>query len=143
MKKMKIGELAKAAGLNLQSLRYYEGLGLLDEPERTETGFRMYTEDYLEQLQFIKNTREMGLSLQEIKLLVQLKKDPKAKGKEIKDIVLKHVEEIDEKIKSMKRLKKELFSLTDACSGEMPARECPILKGLQQKNLKQKRRKVD
>ena len=127
---MKIGELAQRSGVKLQTIRYYEGLGLIKEPKRTSSGYRQYTEDYIEQIKFIKNAQRVDLTLSEIKKLAKLQQNPRAKGKDVKKVVEAHLHEIDEKINALKGLKKTLAALNEGCSGEMPSKDCPILKGI-------------
>ncbi len=130
---MKISELAERSGVKLQTVRYYEGLDLIKEPKRTDSGYRQYTSDYIEQIRFIKNAQEVGLTLREIKKLTKLQRSSKAKGKDVKLVLEAHIEEIDRKMESLKNLKKHLKNLTDSCSGEMSTEECPILKKLKAK----------
>lgn len=130
---MKISELAQKSETNIQTIRYYEGLGLIKEPKRTSSGYRLYTNDYIEQIRFIKNAKEVDLTLSEIKKLTKLQRSSKAKGKDVKAVLETHIEEIDRKMESLKNLKKHLKNLTDSCSGEMSTEECPILKKLKAK----------
>ena len=129
-KKMTIGQLAKKAGINLQTVRYYESLGILPEPERTESGYRQYTENYIEHILFIKNAQELGFSLEEIQKLVNLKNSKEAMGEDVKAIVKVKIKEINEKIQSMEELKGYLSSLNKSCSGNMSTDKCPILQSL-------------
>ena len=134
MTKRSIGKLSKETGLSVQTIRYYEQLGILPEPERTESGYRNYNDDYFKHIHFIKNAREIGFSLEEIKLLVNLRESKQALGKDVKEIVSLKIREIDEQIKSLQEAKDYLTSLNQTCSGKMPTNECPILNKLKSEN---------
>ncbi len=130
MTKRSIGKLSKETGLSVQTIRYYEQLGILPEPERTESGYRNYGDDYFEHIYFIKNAREMGFSLEEIKLLVNLRSSKSAIGKDVKEIINLKIQEIDEQIKSLNGTRNYLTSLTQSCHGKMPVNKCPIINKL-------------
>ena len=127
---LKTGELADRAEVNLQTIRYYERVGLLPKPKRTESGYRLYTEDDLDLVLFIKNAKYLGFSLEKIKQLIKLKDDTRAKGKAVKEIVEEEVLEIEAKMDSLKVLKRYLSSLNATCSGEMSTAACPIIDSL-------------
>lgn len=130
MSKRSIGKLSKETGLSVQTIRYYEKLGILPEPARTESGYRNYSDDYFEHIHFIKNAREMGFSLEEIKLLVNLRRSEEALGKDVKEIVNSKIQKINEQIKSLEATRNYLSSLNQSCSGKMSTDKCPILNKL-------------
>ena len=134
MRKRSIGKLSKETGLSVQTIRYYEQLGILPEPARTDSGYRNYSDDYFEHINFIKNAREFGFSLEEIKVLVNLKSSEAALGKDVKEIVNSKIQEIDEQIKSLETTRNYLTSLNQSCSGKMSTDKCPILKKLKSCN---------
>ena len=127
---IRTGPLAELAGVNLQTIRYYERVGLLPKPRRTESGYRQYTEDDLDLLIFIKNAKGLGLSLEKIKQLIKLKDDTRAKGKSVKDLIEVEIKEIESKMDSLKILKRYLGNLNSSCSGDMPVSSCPIIDSL-------------
>lgn len=129
-KALKIGELAKKAGINLQTIRYYEREGLLPKPQRTESGYRQYNETSVDILLFIKNAKSLGLSLNKIRKLVSLKDDTKAKGDDVKNIIQVEINEVEDKIKTLRKLKKGLTELYQSCPGNITTSECPILRSL-------------
>lgn len=129
-KNLKIGDIAKLANLEVQTIRYYESIGLLPEPKRTESGYRNYDEEYLEHLSFIKNSQELGFSLEEIKDLVKHKFSKKSLGKDIKAIINIKIDDIDQEIKELKELKLRLSKLNSSCSGKMKTACCPIINTL-------------
>ena len=129
-KNLKIGDIAKLSNLEVQTIRYYESLDLLPDPKRTESGYRQYDEDYIEHLRFIKNSQDLGFSLDEIKELVKLKFSSKSKGKDVKELVEAKIEAIEEEIEELKSLKTKLSKLNKSCSGKMKTDCCPILNSL-------------
>ncbi|MDD9899029.1 MAG: MerR family transcriptional regulator [Candidatus Melainabacteria bacterium] len=128
--KLKISEFARLAGLNQQSIRYYESLGLIPEPSRNESGYREYDESYLGNIKFIKNAQELGFNLEEIKTLVRLRFDTEALGADVKDVVKQKVKELDAKIEELEKLKKYLQDLDSSCTGDMSTSSCPIMNSI-------------
>lgn len=130
MKEMTISQFADKAGVNIQTIRYYESIALLPKPKRTESGYRLFTEEDLENIHFIKNAQDLGLSLEEVKELVDLRRSSKALGQDVKKFLNSKIEKIDEQIKELKAKKNNLEKLNKTCSGEMPTSCCPILQKL-------------
>lgn len=125
-----IGQLAKLTNLTRVTIRYYEKIGLLDKVNRSKNGYRCYLDSTLERLYFIKNAQLIGFSLSEIKELVMLKASEMLSAQDIKIILHKKIDLIDLKIKSLRKIKRELNQLDTLCSGKMARKECPILKVL-------------
>lgn len=126
-----ISKLAKKAGVNLQTIRYYERLELLPEPKRTESGYRIYDDEYLKNIRFVKNAQDLGFKLEEIKNLVDIKFNPKAMGKDVKKLIDEKIHDIEDQIEELQEMKKYLKELDQSCSGKMPSSCCPILNSLQ------------
>lgn len=125
-----IGKLAELAEVEVQAIRYYESLGLVPEPKRTESGYRQYTIEYLENIRFIKNLQELDFKLEEIKYLVKVKFNKKAQGKDVKKLIKEKLSDIQDEILSLKVKEDRLNDLLDSCSGRMKSCDCPILKSL-------------
>lgn len=125
-----IGKLAELAGLEVQTIRYYESLGLLPEPDRTESGYRQYQVSYLDNLRFIKNLQDLEFRLEEIRELVKIKFDKKAFGKDVKKIIKDKLEEIQNEISELQKKETKLNDLLDSCSGRMKTCHCPIINSL-------------
>jgi DNA-binding transcriptional MerR regulator len=125
--KFNIGTLAELAGLNIQTIRFYENIGLLPEPSRSKSQYRLYDEEYLENINFIKNSQELGFTLEEIKDLVQIKFQDCSTGKDVKNLVQEKIEKINCQLETLKSQKKFLEKLDANCNGKMPVGECPIL----------------
>lgn len=127
---MKISELAKRADVNLQTVRYYESLGLLPEPVRNSSGYRLYDETYIEHIEFVKNAQDLEFTLDEIKDLVKLKSDEQAFGRAVKKVVREKISALEIKIDKLSKLKSRLEKLDSSCSGDMPTSSCPIIQTL-------------
>jgi MerR family mercuric resistance operon transcriptional regulator len=128
-----IGKLAKKANVNIETIRYYERRALIPKPNRRESGYREYSEDTVRRIQFIKHAKELGFSLKEIHELLSLKLDPKTPCSEVKNRAEIKIVDIEEKVKTLQRMKKALVKLTRACSGKGPIIECPILEALERR----------
>lgn len=125
-----IGKLAELAEIEIQAIRYYESLGLLPEPKRTESGYRKYDLEYLENLRFIKNLQELNFKLEEIKELVKVKFNKKALGKDVKKLIKEKLNEIKDEIIDLRTKEDRLEDLLASCSGRMKSCDCPILESL-------------
>lgn len=121
----KIGELAKVANISVEAIRYYEKQGLIEKPLRLANGYRQYSDDAPRRLQFIHNAKQAGLSLKEIAELLSLSDDDD-RGV-VKALIDEKLREVDEKIKSLKQMKKQLSALSSRCDGEGSIGECPII----------------
>lgn len=130
MKPLTIGQVADQAGVGVETVRFYERQGLLEEPARRESGYRQYPQDVVSRLRFIKRAKELGFSLKEIKELLALRVDPTTTCKEVREQATAKIADIEEKIASLLRMKKALVKLTTACRGQGPTSECPILDAL-------------
>ena len=128
--KMKIGEVADRGGVNLQTIRYYEREGLLPQPPRLPSGYRIYSEPTVRRLRFIKRAQELGFTLAEIRELLSLRIDHDRDRSEVRAIAEAKVADIEEKIRTLSAMKEALLRLTEHCRGHGPASECPILEGL-------------
>jgi MerR family mercuric resistance operon transcriptional regulator len=131
MKPLTIGQVARRAGVGIETVRFYERQGLLDEPARKESGYRQYEEDVVARLRFIKRAKELGFSLKEIKELLTLRVDPTTTCAEVRSRAEAKIADIQGKIEALQRMKKALKKLTQTCSGRGPVNECPILEALE------------
>jgi len=130
---MRIGELSKQAGFQVETLRYYEKEGLLTPVSRTESGYRQYDDDAIKQLRFIKQAKSVGFSLNEIAELLALRVEPEQHScGEVKSLAEQKLAQIERKITELNRMKKALYKITDACcGGSEPATSCTILNSLE------------
>ncbi len=131
-----IGKLAKEAGVNIQTIRYYERLGLLTPIGRRKTlhlqpGYRLYNQKALERLRFIRHAKELGFTLKEIGELLELRVDSVSDCSRVRkqaDVKLKAVEKKIESLASVRRVLKELV---DKCNKRLPTEGCPILRSME------------
>ncbi len=128
---MRIGAVATRADVNIQTVRYYERRGLLPKPPRTESNYRLYSEDNVRRVRFVKRAQELGFSLKEIKELLALRIKSRATRAQVRERAEAKITDIEEKIRSLRAMKKTLTRLTAACcSGGGSVSDCPILEAL-------------
>jgi len=127
---MLIGELAKQAGCETGTIRYYEQEGLLEKAGRTESGYRRYTSRHLGQLNFVLHCRSLGMTLTEIRTLRDLQTDTTTSCAEIAAMIDLQLERIHRQIEAMHSLEAQLAALRNCCRENVPASECGILKSL-------------
>lgn len=130
METMTIGQVAKKASVNIQTVRFYERRGLIPEPPRRRSGYREYSPEDLARIQFIKHAQEVGFTLKEISELLCLRVDPSTTCAEVRQKANNKIEEIEEKIQALQRMKIALSKLAAKCRGEGPTSQCPILEAL-------------
>ena len=127
------GQLAKKANVKKETVRYYERRGLIPEPERSDSGYRQYSQDAVSRIMFIKRAQELGFSLNEISELLSLRVDNHTTCGDFKNIAEVKISEVEEKIHSLNQIKTALSKLVALCSGEGPTSECPIVEALDSK----------
>jgi MerR family transcriptional regulator, copper efflux regulator len=130
MESLTIGRLARAVGVNLETVRYYERRGLLPKPPRSGSGYRLFPMEAKRRLRFIRRAQELGFSLGEIRELLSLRVAPTAKSADVRRRGQAKITDIEAKIRSLQSVKKALRELTQTCSGCGPVRDCPILESL-------------
>ncbi|MCQ9122361.1 Cu(I)-responsive transcriptional regulator [Rodentibacter pneumotropicus] len=130
---MNISEAAKLSGLTTKQIRDYEKLGLLKPAKRNFSGYRHYEEKDIERLHFIRHSRNVGFSLQQIGQLLALQDNPARNSSEVKALTAKHIATLKQQIKQLEEMVKELQAWYDACQGNN-CPECPILDGLKEEN---------
>ncbi len=130
MKTLRSGEVARLAGVNVETLRFYERKGILPEPPRRESGYREFAPDAVALIRFVKRAQELGFSLREIKGLLELRDLPRASCAEIRRIASDKVSEIEAKIRDLEAMRAALGRLVQACSGRGPIAGCPIVEAL-------------
>lgn len=126
---MRIGEASRQSGCHIETIRYYERIGLLPSPPRSESGYRHYDEQHIKQLRFIHRARELGFSLEEICELLSLKEQPDQACDAVDQMTRKHLQAIQHRIASLTALADELRRIAARCSGGHIA-ECRILEAM-------------
>lgn len=124
-----IGAAAERSGVSARMVRHYEGLGLLPGVGRTESGYRQYTEADIHSLQFIKRSRDLGFSMEEIAELVGLWHNRRRASASVKKIAQRHLGELEERIAAMQAMQRTLSHLVHCCHGDGRP-DCPILDDL-------------
>jgi MerR family copper efflux transcriptional regulator len=126
---MNIGEAAKASGVSAKMIRHYEEGGLIPKSKRTDAGYRVYGEAEVHMLRFIRRARDLGFSLAEIKALLGLWGNRRRASADVKQLAVKHVADLDAKIREMQAMRRTLVDLAEHCHGDARP-DCPILDDL-------------
>ena len=128
---LKIGEVSKQSGVGVEALRFYEKSGLLDRPSRTYGGYRVYGEDVLERLAFIKQAQALGFSLDEIRQIVEDARKGESPCGEVREIVRRRMEELDVRLRELHRYRDELKATLDEWDkvGRAPGHICGLIEG--------------
>lgn len=124
---LSIGQVAKLAGVGIETIRFYEREGIIKEPPRRDSGYRMYDPEIIGRLRFIKRAQELGFSLKEIAEMLSLRVKPNQNCEWVKKKAESKLEEIGRKIADLKRMQKILTEVTEACVASKPVADCPIL----------------
>lgn len=127
MNTLTIGQVAKHAGVGVETLRFYEREGLIEEPPRRDSGYRQYNEDVVKRIQFIKRAQELGFSLKEIAALLRLRVTPDTSCEEVKRRAEAKIADVERKLEDLSRIKRALVQVTQSCVGQGPITACPIL----------------
>lgn len=131
MKALRIGQVAQGAGVGVETVRFYERKGLIQEPPRRASGYRQYPEDVIPRIRFIRRAGELGFSLKEIQEFLELRAESKARSGAVRDRTEAKVREIEGRIADLESIKSVLAGLTARCGGSSPIGECPILAALE------------
>ena len=127
---MKIGELAQVAQCTVETIRYYEKEGLIDEPERTAGNYRKYSSSHAERLRFIRNCRALDMTHNEIHALLGLMSHPLDDCGAVNHLLDNHIGHVDERIAELQHLKQQLDALRKKCQLEREIEVCGILHGI-------------
>ena len=135
---MKVGEVAKKSGVNVQTLHYYERVGILKPKTRLDSGYRVYDDTAVRIIQFIKHAQELGFSLDEIQELLSLRADKKSKCRPVQASAIRHLNDVEKKIAKLKVIQQTLQSLITDCKKNKTDSECPLLNCLDSEGLGRK-----
>lgn len=127
---MNIGQAAKQSGLSAKMIRYYESIGLLSPAGRSDSGYRRYGEQDLHILAFIKRSRDLGFSLEEVGKLLALWQNRERASADVKALALAHMDDLNRKIGELTALRDSLGELVQHCQGDQRP-DCPILRDLE------------
>lgn len=131
---MNIGEAAAASGISRKMIRYYEETGLIAPAPRSSAGYRLYSDECVQQLSFIKRARDLGFSLERIKTLLDLWQNTERHSADVKALAQQYMTELDQDIMHLQSMRQQLAELIDQCHGDGQP-DCSILDGLAQTKL--------
>lgn len=131
---LKIGDLARATDTKVETIRYYERIGLMPEPQRTQSNYRRYTTSHLWRLNFIRHARGLGFELAEIRSLLELADQPERDCGEVDQIATEHLKAVEAKISQLEVLRTELERMVSRCRGGQVA-NCRVLEALADHSL--------
>lgn len=135
MNGMTIGQVAKAAGLGIETIRYYERERLLERPARRSSGYRQFDDVAVRRLRFIKQAQRLGFTLREIRELLALRLNPSSTRSQVRERAQAKVADIELRIAELQRMKSALLPLVEACDGHGELSGCPILEAMEQPTL--------
>lgn len=127
---MNIGQLARQAGVPIDTIRYYERQRLIPEPARTPSGYRQYARDDVTRLEFIRRAKALGFTLEEIGELMSLSGNLSSDMKGMKEAAVRKLELVEERLAELTRVRDALRQLTEACPGHGSLAACPIMAAL-------------
>ena len=130
METLTIGEVARRAGVGVETIRFYEREGLIAKPRRRPSGYRQYPAEAVRRVRFIRHAKELGFTLREISELLSLRVDPHSTCADVRRRARTKIGSIQEKIESLASMKAALERLAASCRGNGPMSECPILEEL-------------
>lgn len=126
---MKIGELAKATDTQVETIRYYERIGLLSAPDRSAANYRIYDPSHRSRLSFIRHSRQLGFTIDDIRSLLDLADHPERDCAEADSITTRHLRQVEAKISHLTRLRDELVRISGRCRGGLSA-DCQVIEAL-------------
>jgi MerR family mercuric resistance operon transcriptional regulator len=130
-----IGQVARQAGVGVETVRFYEREGLLEEPPRRASGYRQYSEQVVKRIRFIKRAQQLGFSLKEITELLMLRVDAQTSCEEVKERSQAKIAEVERKLAELQRMRQALLQVAALCTGQGPGSRCPMLDALDQHDL--------
>ncbi len=135
MDTLSIGQVARRAGVGIETVRFYEREGLLEEPLRRPSGYRQYSEQVVQRIHFIKRAQQLGFSLKEIAELLLLRVDAQTSCEEVQQRTEAKIAEVERKLIELQRMRQALLQVAALCTGQGPASACPMLDALEQQEM--------
>jgi MerR family transcriptional regulator, copper efflux regulator len=126
---MNIGEAARTAGVTAKMIRYYEDIGLIDAANRSDAGYRQYTQADVHTLRFIKRSRDLGFSIERIRTLLALWQDRTRRSGDVKKLARQYIAELDKDIEKLQSIRTQLQHMAEHCNGDQRP-DCPIIDNL-------------
>ncbi len=128
-----IGQVAKLSDVGVETVRFYERRGLIEEPPRKESGYRQYPQSAVKRINFIKKAKELGFTLKEISGLLNLRLHPGGACSDVREKAMEKISDVKEKIAELDKIQNALTKLAASCKGSGPVSDCPILEALDDK----------
>ena len=128
---IKIGDLAKATGCPIETIRFWEREGLLSSPARSEGNYRLYGPEHIEQLRFVRNCRSLDMTLDEIRSLLAFRGEPNEKCDDVNQLLDEHIDHVAVRIVELKTLKRQLTALRNKCRAVKAIASCGIIQTLE------------
>ncbi len=132
---LSIGQVARRAGVGVETVRFYEREGLLEEPPRRVSGYRQYSEQVVTRIHFIKRAKLLGFSLKEITELLLLRVDAQTSCEVVKQRAEAKIAEVERKLIELQRMRQALLQVASLCTGQGPASACPMLDALDRQEM--------
>ena len=129
MRRMTIGQLSKAGGVKVTTIRYYESIGLMGEPDRSESGQRLYTDDAVHRLSFIRHARDLGFPMDAVRELMKLQTEPGSDCSAVDAIAREHLNDVRKRLGQLEALEAELKRMISSCEGGKVG-ECHVMAAL-------------
>ena len=129
---MKIGELSSNSGTPVETIRFYEREALLPAPQRTESNYRVYTQQHADRLGFIRQCRNLDMTLDEVRVLLRFRDAPQADCGEVDSLLDEHIGHVAQRIRELRKLERELRALHAQCGSPHAAASCGILTGIEE-----------
>lgn len=133
-RELNIGGLSKETGVKVVTIRFYEKIGVLTAAPRTAGNYRIYSQQHVRRLHFVRRCRDLGFSLDQIQDFLQLSSASGSSCAEVCQISRRHLKDVESKLADLKRLASELRRITSSCSGTRPISECRIIEALSKPN---------
>ncbi|MBO0796705.1 MAG: MerR family DNA-binding protein [Ktedonobacteraceae bacterium] len=131
MEMLSIGQVARRAGVGVETVRFYEREGLLEEPPRRASGYRQYSEQVVKRIHFIKRAQQLGFSLKEMMELLMLRVDGQTSCEEVKRHTEAKIAQVEQKLLDLQRMRQALLQVASLCEEEGPRSRCPMLDALE------------
>jgi MerR family mercuric resistance operon transcriptional regulator len=135
MKGLTIGELATKANVGVETVRFYERQGLIEQPQKPNKGFRRYLPETVRRIQFVRRAKGLGFTLKEISELLDLRFDPERSCVAVREIAEIKVSDVERRIADLEKIRTVLGELVKACKGQGAVSECPILDALDEDGI--------
>ncbi|NYT58291.1 Cd(II)/Pb(II)-responsive transcriptional regulator [Alcaligenaceae bacterium] len=127
---MKIGELARLTESTVETIRYYEKEGVLPQPVRSAGNYRLYDQEHIERLRFIRHCRTLDMALEEVRTLLQFRDAPHEDCGDVNALLDDHIQAVERRMEELMQLKRHLVTLRQKCASAAPAASCGILQAL-------------